>query len=283
MNASSIKKIDFQSPTAAKEFHDCIKEIGFAVFYNYPLDNRLIQKVFAEWKAFFSSVYKYNYTRKEQDRFGYFPCDISETPLGAVEKDFKEFYHLNETEAYPLEITENTRNLFKEIIKVASELLSWLENGLPPYIKNALSESLVDMIKGGTNMMRVVHYPPIMDKSSQALMRAAQHVDINFITILLASSEPGLQAQDHKGNWHDIPVNENIISINTGSPLQEATQGYYPATMHRVITPQDQLSLPRYSIPTFLHARADAKLSEKYTAKSHLNEHLAILHQENFE
>ena len=42
-----------------------------------------------------------------------------------------------------------------------------------------------------------------------------QHEDINLITILCAATESGLQAQDTKGDWHDIECNPGNITVNT--------------------------------------------------------------------
>jgi isopenicillin N synthase-like dioxygenase len=57
--------------------------------------------------------------------------------------------------------------------------------------------------------------------------------------------------------------------------LQMASRGHYVSTTHRVVNPHGpEARLPRYSMPLFLHPRADVKLSEKHTARSYLEERL---------
>lgn len=277
MNRFKLKPIDYTSATVAKELHDITKDTGFVIFKNHPIDKQLIADVFADWKHFFSIPSKHNYTRVAGQRFGYFPPDISETPLGHDVKDIKEFFHYNLSNTLPSELSDKSKQLFKAMEKLSEQLLVWLEGELPEHIKSKLSEPLSSMIKGSVNLMRIAHYPPVKGDETKGAMRAAPHIDINFLTILLASSEPGLQVQDNDGNWHDVPIDKDIISINIGALLQEATKGYYPATMHRVVTSSKQEELSRYSIPFFLQARLDARLSERYTAEEHLMEHLKIL------
>ena len=61
-------------------------------------------------------------------------------------------------------------------------------------------------------------------------MRAAAHEDINLITLLVTGSEPGLQARDKQGNWHDVPCQSGYITVNAGDMLARASDGYYPST-----------------------------------------------------
>ena len=64
------------------------------------------------------------------------------------------------------------------------------------------------------------------------------HEDINLITLLVAGSEPGLQAQDKTGKWHDVSSDPGMITINNGDMLAMASENYFPSTPHRVINPE---------------------------------------------
>jgi isopenicillin N synthase-like dioxygenase len=71
---------------------------------------------------------------------------------------------------------------------------------------------------------------------------------------------------------------EDQVLINTGDMLQELSRGYYPSTTHKVATPDgDENSAPRMSLPLFLHPKPDVVLSDRYTAKSYLDERLVEL------
>ena len=57
--------------------------------------------------------------------------------------------------------------------------------------------------------------------------------------------------------------------------LQEASNGYFPSTTHRVVNPiDDRSNVSRISIPLFLTPHLDFVLSDRYTARSYLNERL---------
>ena len=64
--------------------------------------------------------------------------------------------------------------------------------------------------------------------------------------------------------------------VNIGDMLQECSGGYFPSTTHRVVNPSEK-NMSRYSMPFFLHPRDEVVLSEKYTAKSYLDERLKEL------
>jgi isopenicillin N synthase-like dioxygenase len=105
-------------------------------------------------------------------------------------------------------------------------------------------------------------------------MRAAPHEDINLITLLLSGSNPGLQAKDAHGVWHDISHDKRMVTINTGDMLAMASNNYYPSTTHRVINPDPAQNVSRYSMPMFLHPRPDVLLRPDRTADDYRQERL---------
>jgi isopenicillin N synthase-like dioxygenase len=104
-------------------------------------------------------------------------------------------------------------------------------------------------------------------------VRAAAHEDINLITLLPAATQPGLEVQDLKGNWHKIECDPGTIVVNVGDMLQEASGGVFKSTTHRVVNPEGE-NVARYSIPLFVHPRSECVLSKKYTAGQYLDERL---------
>ena len=102
--------------------------------------------------------------------------------------------------------------------------------------------------------------------------------DINLITILPASNEPGLQVQAKDGSWLDVPCDFGNLIVNIGDMLQEASGHYFPSTTHRVVNPDGaDMTKSRISLPLFLHPRPDVVLSERHTAGSYLQERLREL------
>ncbi|TPW14638.1 MAG: isopenicillin-N synthase [Acidimicrobiaceae bacterium] len=113
-------------------------------------------------------------------------------------------------------------------------------------------------------------------------MRAAAHEDINLLTVLPASNEPGLQVRDVRGNWHDVPCDFGSIAVNCGDMLQLASGGDYPSTTHRVMNPIGEgATRSRLSLPLFLHPADDVRLSADRTAFEYLQERIAELRSQD--
>jgi len=272
-----VKIIDYQSDEAPIQFISSLKNTGFAVIENSPIKEDFLDSVYAEWEDFFYSDIKKKYLFDYDKQDGFFPFR-SENAKSSSYKDLKEFYHVYNWGRYPEEISSRTKTLFKDLVFFATELLSWIDLNLDKEIKNKLSIPLMNMIQDSeSNLMRVIHYPPLIDSDDSQAVRAAAHEDINLLTLLCGSNEPGLQALDNDGNWHDILARPNTISVNSGDMLNMCTGGYFPSTTHRVTNPKihnTEMNVSRFSIPVFLHPRDDVILKDKYTAGQYLNDRL---------
>jgi isopenicillin N synthase-like dioxygenase len=78
--------------------------------------------------------------------------------------------------------------------------------------------------------------------------------------------------------WHDVPCDFGLLIVNIGDMLEEASGGYYPSTVHRVLNPVGVARCkPRISLPLFLHPRRDVVLSERYTVGSYFDERMQEL------
>ena len=270
---SEILTIDYQSNNLGSNLTKSLKNTGFAVIKNHPISKKLISSIYDEWKTFFSSDSKYNYLFHKVKQDGYFPY-LSENAKGSKAKDLKEFYHIYDWGRYPDEISDKTNQLISEFKIMAKNLLYEIHLNSPLDIQNKFSIPLDEMIqKSPQNLLRGIHYPPILDNNSYSI-RAGAHEDINLITLLVAGSQPGLQVLKKDNTWMDVSTSKDYIVINVGDMLQECSEGYYPSTTHRVLNPKNNLEIPRYSMPFFVHARDEVILSDKYNAKSYLEERL---------
>ena len=278
MNASKIKTIDYKSETAQNDFVNSLIDSGFAVFYNHPIDTNLINTVYDEWANFFSSKTKYDYLFDLEKQDGYFPIK-SENAKNSTVKDIKEFYHIYKGWGrVPEHLKLNTLKIREELKKVGVALLKSIDDLTPESIKKNFFIPLPDMIENSTtNLLRIIHYPPLIDDDHNDAIRAAAHEDINLITILISGSAPGLQVLTDNGEWADVKSDPGWLVINIGDMLQECSNGYYPSTTHRVMNPSSDSNSSRYSMPLFLHPRDEVPLSKKHTAKSYLDERLKQL------
>ena len=269
-----IETVDYTAPNAGDRLARSLRETGFAVLANHPIRADRINEAYALWGGFFASDSKLNYLRDYEKQDGYFPFK-SEHAKDAQKKDLKEFYHVYPWGRVPEDLEAFTRQLYADLTAIGIELLSWLDQLMPDEISASLSMPLQEMMQASQqSLLRILHYPPVSAEEDAAAIRAAAHEDINLITLLLAGSQPGLQARDKQGQWHDVPCDPGMITINNGDMLSLATNGYFPSTTHRVINPDDKLNLSRYSMPMFLHPHPDVKLKQDFTAEAFLQERL---------
>ncbi len=269
-----IETVNYTATDAGERLARSLRETGFAVLANHPIRADRIDEAYALWGGFFASDSKLNYLRDYEKQDGYFPFK-SEHAKDAQKKDLKEFYHVYPWGRVPEDLEAFTRQLYADLTAIGIELLSWLDQLMPDEISASLSMPLQEMMQASQqSLLRILHYPPVSAEEDAAAIRAAAHEDINLITLLLAGSQPGLQARDKRGQWHDVPCDPGMITINNGDMLSLATNGYFPSTTHRVINPDDKLNLSRYSMPMFLHPHPDVKLRQDFTAEAFLQERL---------
>ena len=271
--------IDYCSPRAAEDFCACLHYTGFGVLVNHPLDQTLVQGIYDEWLAFFKSDAAHNYAQDPVKLDGYFSPAVSETAKNNTQRDLKEFFHIFPWGRYPAEVSDAARRYYAAGSALAAQLLTWVEDYSPESVKAGYSMPLPDMIKGSDQtLLRVLHYPPLLGAEEAGAVRAAAHGDINLLTILPAATEPGLQVLGINQLWHDVPCDFGLLIVNIGDMLQEASGGFYPSTIHRVLNPTGKAAnRSRLSLPLFLHPRREVVLSERYTVGSYFDERMKEL------
>ncbi|MDH1470677.1 isopenicillin N synthase family dioxygenase [Shewanella bicestrii] len=274
-----LETIDYRAADSAKRFVESLRETGFGVLSNHPIDKELVESIYAEWQAFFNSDAKNEFMFNRETHDGFFPASISETAKGHTVKDIKEYYHVYPWGRIPDSLRANILAYYEKANALASELLEWIETYSPDEVKAKFSIPLPEMIADShKTLLRILHYPPMTGDEEMGAIRAAAHEDINLITVLPAANEPGLQVKAKDGSWLDVPSDFGNIIINIGDMLQEASGGYFPSTSHRVINPEGtDKTKSRISLPLFLHPNPSVVLSERYTADSYLMERLREL------
>jgi len=279
----NVEVVDFQAPDAPESFTRSLRETGFAVIVNHPLPQSLVQEIYDEWMDFFNSDAKYAYRFSEGDQDGYFGPDVSETAKGNAVKDIKEFFHVYPWGQYPKEVSTKALDYAEQAKAIALTLLGWVEDNTPPEIASKFSIPLNQFMEGSTrSLLRILRYPPLTGDEPPNAVRAASHEDINLLTVLPASNEPGLQVRDLAGNWHDVPCDFGSLAINCGDMLQLASGGYYPSTPHQVTNPTGEAATrSRISMPLFLHPADEVVLAEGRTAFSFLQERIAELRSQD--
>ncbi|GAA04256.1 2OG-Fe(II) oxygenase family protein [Photobacterium leiognathi] len=274
-----LEAVDYTAENAKQLFVESLRNTGFGVLKNHPIQQKLVQSIYDNWYQFFNSKEKTDFLFNVETQDGLFPTEVSETAKGHTKKDIKEYFHYYPWGQCPSALKQEIQQYYQEANELATELLSWVEEYSPNDISDKYSQPLSSMIDGSEKtLLRVLHYPPLKGDEELGAIRAGAHEDINLLTILPAANEPGLQVLAKDGNWIDVPCDFGNLIINIGDMLQEASSGYFPSTTHRVINPEGaDKTKSRISLPLFLHPKPEVVLSEKYTADSYLMERLREL------
>jgi isopenicillin N synthase-like dioxygenase len=116
----------------------------------------------------------------------------------------------------------------------------------------------------GNSILRQIHYFPIENPNEVPAdaVRAAEHGDINLITLLMGASADGLQVLRRDGKWIPITALPDQLVVNVGDMLERLTNKKLKSTIHRVVNPpREKMHTSRYSIPFFMHPRSEMNLS----------------------
>jgi isopenicillin N synthase-like dioxygenase len=277
----TVAIVDMHSAEAERAFIETLRHTGFAVLRNPPLDARRLERMAVAWREFFLADEKWDYlaeTVASGNTSGYIPPDVSETAVGHTRKDLKEFFHIVPGTRMPEALRADALAHLEEALRLGRRLLDWVDFHCGSWLPAAMRGDLAASLSPDDSLLRMLHYPPLLGDEPADAVRAAAHEDINLLTLLPVSSEPGLQVLGRDGQWHDVPGEPGDVIINSGDMLQEASNRRLPSTTHRVVNPPDARSnRSRISMPYFLAPRLDLRLSERHTAGSYLRERLDAL------
>lgn len=251
-----------------------LQEFGFLNVEGHGIEPQLIRRAYRLWNEFFHlpSGAKQRYSGVEGGARGFTAFGI-EHAKGRKQGDLKEFWHVGQADPpagadegrYPPNvwpepevpgITEPTLALYRSLEGVARHLLVALADyfELPP-------TTFAGMMDHGQSILRVIHYPKMEGDVEPGAVRAAEHEDINLITLLCEATEPGLEILTREGDWLPVVAAEGQIVVDAGDMLSRCTNEVVPATTHRVVNPADAENRDRFSMPFFVHPRPEVDLS----------------------
>lgn len=252
-------------------FHG-IKDYGFIILTDHTVGEEVIKNGYAATQSFFSlsDEVKKNYICKEGGgQRGYTPFGTEHAKDNPY-KDLKEFWHVGREvpldhsfskyyprNVWPKEIEgfrASLEKLYSELDKTAEILLEALGRAL-----DVPKDYFSNMIDTGNSILRAIHYPPVGEAPPVGSVRAAAHGDINLITILMGATASGLQLLDRDGTWLDVETKPGQLVVDSGDMMARITNEVIPATIHRVINPEESTSA-RFSMPFFVHPHPDAML-----------------------
>ena len=279
----SLDLSDFNSgdPVKKKKFVEDLgaayHSIGFVAIRGHYLTDDLTEKLYSSIKRFFALPdnikQKYEIPGLAGQR-GYIGKG-KEHAKGRNTGDLKEFYHVGQQvddndpikKEYPdnvwpsevAEFREVSTEVYRRLEKTGVQML----RAIALYLN--LPEDYFDAkVRHGNSILRPIHYFPIEDPDSVPAdaVRAAEHGDINLITLLMGASADGLQVLRRDGKWIPITALPEQLVVNVGDMLERLTNKDLKSTIHRVVNPPRHLmNTPRYSIPFFMHPRSEMSLA----------------------
>lgn len=264
-----VKVTNLRSPEFANDMVESVVNTGFVVLTHHGIDHGLIKETQSAWRLFFLSdqEYKNEYVNLTDPNMGYKGMK-QEKAVGALKPDLKEFFHWKPGQRMPNEVWALTQTMFYQLEDVGMKVLKVLDQCVSDF------KGFQDSCWNSDNtILRSLYYPAMDFNAEKGAVRAAAHEDINFITLLVAASAPGLQVKDTQGNWHNVPHEQNSVVVNIGDMLQLASKGLYKSTTHRVVNPENS-NTDRISMPLFIHPHGNTLLADGITAQQYLDQRL---------
>lgn len=257
-----------------RELGKAFEEIGFVTVTGHGLDEELREDLYDQVESFFGleeTVKEKYHIKGLAGQRGYTPFG-REHAKGHNAGDLKEFFQFGQsvkanpelTQLYPKNVNVEElpqfnpvgMRVYKTLETAGGELL----RAIALYL--GLGENYFDpRIENGNSILRAIHYPPITEEPKNAV-RAAEHEDINLITLLMGASAEGLEVKTKDGDWLAVNVQEDAVVVNVGDMLQRLTNNVMRSTTHRVVNPpKEKWGTSRFSTPFFLHPVSEMDLS----------------------
>ena len=246
-------------------------QIGFVAIRNHGLSDALVKRLYDSTQKFFAmpDEVKKQYEHPELNGQRGYIGKGKETAKGFKVADLKEFYHVGQPEpegdmpanVFPEEtpdFSEATLEAYRTLENAGKQLL----RAIALYLD--LPETYFDdKVRNGDSILRALHYFPLNPETTpDGAVRAAAHGDINLITLLMGASADGLEVLRRDGKWISITALPDQVVVNVGDMLDRLTNHKLKSTIHQVVNPpREKMNQSRYSIPFFMHPRADMNLT----------------------
>ena len=252
---------------------------GFFQVVNHGIDAGLIADVWRDTRHFFAlpRERKLAVLRSRENPWGYYDRELTKN-----QRDKKEVFDYTRAGVDPIYGQQNRwpagedrfrvtlTTYLDECTRLSLKLLEGLSLGLG--LPGDFMQQ--DFAANHTGFMRLNYYPiedPLAGvdakKHPGADLGIHHHSDAGALTVLLQDQVSGLQVY-RDGYWHDIPVIDGALVINTGDMMQVWSNDIYVAPIHRVLAME---TAERYSLPFFFNPSADCDVSPLPTVVSEQN------------
>jgi isopenicillin N synthase-like dioxygenase len=273
--AQSIPVIDMRVAESdparfAAELGAGFREVGFVGLTHHGVSSELVEGAYDTFRSFFALPVetKRAYTPPGAGGARGYTSFGVEHAKDSEHVDLKEFWQVGRSltpehelaAQYPPNpwpdtdcpgFSQTAQSLFEGLERTANRVLVGVASDL-----GLASDWFVDKVDYGNSILRAIHYPPIEGEPEG--VRAGAHEDINVITLLVGSGEPGLEIKNKAGEWVAVSTIPGTIVCNVGDMLQRLTNGVMCSMTHQVKNPPEPwCRQSRYSIPFFMHFNSD--------------------------
>ncbi len=253
-----------------------LERFGFVAIAGHGIPDAHLQRAYRDAERLFALplAVKQRYETPQDGRQRGYTGFMVEHAKDQKIGDLKEFWHVgrelpaghpllvsgevpkNQIPAELPDVAPTFRELFDQLDRFGNRLLDAIGAylGLAPGFFR-------ELVTDGNSVLRVIHYPPLPPEIPAGAVRAAAHEDINLITILPVSTQPGLEILTRDGAWLDVSPPPGTMIVDTGDMMALLTGGRLPATTHRVTNPTEGRDKARNSMPFFLHPGPDRLLA----------------------
>jgi isopenicillin N synthase-like dioxygenase len=264
----------------AQEIYQACHTIGFVYLKNHGVDLTLLEKTFAQSQQFFSlplATKQQLAWNDEVSNRGYLSIEREQLNPNRP-GDAKEAFNIgreDQTSANPA-LTQNrwldgdqtfretVLALFAACTEAADRVFRAfaLALGLP---ESFISDRHVNQ----EFILRLLHYPPMMQAVVPEQIRAGEHSDYGSVTLLFQDQVGGLEVQTADGNWISAPCIPDTLLVNTGDLMERWSNHAFRSTKHRVSLPtDDRRSQSRYSIAFFCQPDYEVEIACLPTCQS---------------
>ena len=115
------------------------------------------------------------------------------------------------------------------------------------------TDLLDDIYDPPNELIKIVRYPAA--KSGESTQGVGAHKDGGVLTLLFVEPGKGGLQVEKDGEWIDAPTVDGAFIVNIGEMLEVATDGVLKATVHRVVSREDEGD--RISVPYFFNPNYD--------------------------
>ena len=193
------------------------------------------------------------------------------------------------------ELRSNLTNLANQTKNLSKVLLRCISLALGQ--NQSFFQSNHSRVLGSNNASKIrsLFYPRIDSQDLKpGLVRCGEHSDYGTITFLYNDDLGGLEVRAVDGSWLRAKPLPGSILVNVGDLLEIFSDGLFPATLHRVVIPEEETvrKKPRQSIVFFVHPDGEAVCkplikskgttkNNPITAKDHVTRRFAETFQED--